>query len=211
MHMARYIDDIIYFCEPFDRWHAFHDMLCLSKYNNGVVKTPERVMAGRWQWSIGKVRRYLAELCQYGALEQVKSGRNNILRISSEYLQDEQIDSKAQRLAHWKEQVVSYTKGEEDQAIEQYITYWGQFSNITKLYKFEATPEYDIAPTWARWMEKRKELQTTKNNNNNGRKKQHAALSSAKSDEQRPFTIGDFTNKPASTGEPGAEPGEAIG
>lgn len=201
--MSRYIDDIIYYCEPFDRWHAWHDILSLSKYNNGIVKTPERVMAGRWQWSIGKVRRYLAELCQYGALEQVKSGRNNILRIASEYLNDEQIDSKAQRLAQWKEQVISYTDGEEEQAIEQYISYWGQYSNITQLYKWEATPEYDIESTWARWMEKRKELQTTKLNNYGRKERKRTASSSTKSNGAEPFTIADFTTAEPGTAEPG--------
>lgn len=209
--MIRYIDDIIYYAEPFDRWHAWHDLMQLSKYHNCIVKTPERVMASRWQWSIGKVRRYLAELCQYGALEQVKSGRNNILRIAQEYQAEEDQEIKAQRLAHWKEQVISVTMGAEQLAVEQYITYWSAYSNITKLYKFEATPEYDIESTWARWMEKRKELQTTKNNNYNGRKKQHAAPSSTESNGERPFTIGDFTNNPASTGEPVAEPAETIG
>lgn len=209
--MIRYIDDIIYYAEPFDRWHAWHDLTQLSKYHNGIVKTPERVMASRWQWSIGKVRRYLAELCQYGALEQVKSGRNNILRIAQEYQAEEYQESKTQRLAHWKEQVISFTNGAEQLAVEQYITYWSAYSNITNLFKFESQPEYDIESTWVRWMEKRKELQTTKINNNNGRKKQHAAPSSTESNGERPFTIGDFTNKPASTGEPVAEPAETIG
>lgn len=209
--MIRYIDDIIYYAEPFDRWHAWHDLTQLSKYHNGIVKTPERVMASRWQWSIGKVRRYLAELCQYGALEQVKSGRNNILRIAQEYQAEQDQESKAQRLANWKEQVLNFTAGEEQQAVEQYITYWSAYSNITQLYKFESQPEYDIESTWASWMAKRKELQTTKNNYNNGRTKQPAAPSSTKSNGERPFTIGDFTNKPASTGEPVAEPSEAIG
>lgn len=208
--MARYIDDIIYYCEPFDRWHAWHDLTILSKYNNGIVKTPERVMSSRWQWSVGKVRRYLAELCQYGALEQVKSGRNNVLRIAQEYQAEEDHESKAQRLARWKEQVISCTAGAEQLAIEQYITYWSAYSNITHLYKWESTPEYDIESTWLRWLDKRKELQTTKNNYNNGRTKQPAAPSSTKSNGEIPFTIGDFINKPASTGEPVAEPAETI-
>lgn len=189
--MARYIDDIIYYCEPFDRWHVWHDLTILSKYNNGIVKTPERVMASRWQWSIGKVRRYLAELCQYGALEQIKVGRNNILRIAQDYRQDEYQESKAQRLAMWKEQVLKFTAGEEQQAVEQYITYWSAYSNITQLYKFESQPEYDIENTWTSWMAKRKELQTNNNNKNHGRKKQLAAPSSAKSDGAEPLTIGE--------------------
>lgn len=204
--MIRYIDDIIYYVEPFDRWHAWHDLTQLSKYHNGIVKTPERVMSIRWQWSIGKVRRYLSELCQYGALEQVKSGRNNILRISQEYQAEEDHESKAQRLAHWKEQVISFTAGAEQLAVEQYITYWSAYSNITNLFKFESQPEYDIESTWARWMEKRKELQTTRNNNNNGRDEQYAAHSSTESNGERPFTISDFINQSASTGESRAEP-----
>lgn len=189
--MIRYIDDIIYYAEPFDRWHAWHDLTQLSKYHNGIVQTPERVMAIRWQWSIGKVRRYLVELCQYGALEQVKSGRTNILRIASEYLNDEQIDSKAQRLAHWKEQVISFTNGAEQLAVEQYITYWSAYSNITHLYKWESQPEYDIESTWARWMEKRKELQTNYNYNNERTRTEQEPTSRSNSGECEPITAED--------------------
>lgn len=203
--MIRYIDDIIYYAEPFDRWHAWHDLTQLSKYHNGIVKTPERVIASRWQWSIGKVRRYLAELCQYGALEQVKSGRNNILRIAQEYQAEEDQESKAQRLAHWKEQVISFTDGAEQLAVEQYLTYWGQYSNITQLYKWEATPDYDIESTWARWMEKRKELQTTKNNNNNGREKQHDAPRNTEGNANTPITIGECEAYGASQPAPASE------
>lgn len=192
--MANYINDIIYFCEPFDRWHAWQDLAQLSKYNNGIVKTPERVIAGRWQWSIGKVRRYLAELCQYGVLEQVKSGRNNILRIAQEYQAEEDQESKAHRLANWKEQVISFTNGEEQLAVEQYITYWSAYSNITHLYKWESMPEYDIESTWARWMEKRKALQTTKNNNYNGKSRQTATTSSTTPSGSKPFTIAELTS-----------------
>lgn len=191
--MSNYINDIIYFCEPFDRWHAWQDLAQLSKYNNGIVKTPERVMAGRWQWSIGKVRRYLAELCQFGVLEQVKSGRNNILRIAQEYQLEEEQNSKAHRLANWKEQVISFTNGEEQLAVEQYITYWSAYSNITHLFKWESLPEYDIESTWARWMEKRKELQTTKNNNDNGKSRTTATTSSTTASGSKPFTIAELT------------------
>lgn len=204
MRMARYIDDIIYYCEPFDRWHAWYDLTQISKYNQGRIITAERVMASRWQWSIGKVRRYLAELTQYGALEVVKSGRNNILRIASEYQQQDDYNSKGERLARWKEQVLKVTEGEEPLAVEQYIIYWSQYSNITKLFKFETTPEYDIISTWNSWLAKRKELQTNNNNNNNGRKKQLATFSRTKSDGTKPLTIAECNahrgaeSKPAS-------------
>lgn len=189
--MSRYIDDIIYYCEPFDRWHAWHDLVQLSKYNQGRIITPERVMASRWQWSIGKVRRYIAELCQYGALEQVKSGRNNIIRIASEYQQQDDYNSKAERLEKWKEQVLRATEGEDSLAVEQYITYWGTYSNITKLFKFETTPEYDIISTWEKWLAKRKELQTTKINKNYARTTKFNASSDTKSDAEQPITIGE--------------------
>lgn len=202
--MSRYIDDIIYYCEPFDRWHAWYDLTQLSKYHQGRIITPERVMASRWQWSIGKVRRYLAELQQYGALELVKSGRNNILRITADYLQDDDYTGKGQRLQQWKEQVLKVTEGEEQLAVEQYITYWSSYSNITKLFKFETTPEYDIVSTWEQWLAKRKELQTTKNIKNYGRQKQHAAPSSAESNGAEPLTIADIRAEAGA--EPEAEP-----
>lgn len=189
--MSRYIDDIIYYCEPFDRWHAWHDLVQLSKYNQGRIITPERVMSSRWQWSIGKVRRYLAELCQYGALEQVKSGRNNILRIASEYQQQDDYNSKGERLEKWKEQVLRATEGEDIEAVEQYITYWGAYSNITKLFKFETTPDYEIMKTWESWLAKRKELQTTKINKNYARTTKFNASSDTKSDAEQPITIGE--------------------
>lgn len=202
--MSRYIDDIIYYCEPFDRWHAWHDLVQLSKYNQGRIITPERVMASRWQWSIGKVRRYIAELCQYGALEQVKSGRNNIIRIASEYQQQDYYNSKGERLERWKEQVLRATEGEDSQAVEQYIIYWGAYSNITKLFKFETTPDYDIMKTWESWLAKRKELQTTKINKNYARTTKFNAFSNPESNAEQPITIGECeayastSTKPAS-------------
>ena len=148
-------------------------------------------MASRWQWSIGKVRRYLAELQQYGALELVKSGRNNILRITADYLQEEDYDSKGERLARWKEQVLKATEGEEQLAVEQYITYWSAYSNITKLFKFEITQDYEIMKTWESWLAKRKELQTTKINKNYARTTKFNASSDTKSDAEQPITIGE--------------------
>lgn len=159
-------------------------------------------MASRWQWSLGKVRRYLAELQQYGALELVKSGRNNILRISSEYLAEEDYDSKADRLARWKDQVIKVTEGEEALAIEQYIMYWGAYSNITKLYKWESTPGYDIVSTWESWKAKRKELQTTKINKNYARQTKHDASSDTKSDAEQPLTIGECEAYTSTRAEP---------
>ena len=166
-------------------------------------------MASRWQWSLGKVRRYLAELQQYGALELVKSGRNNILRIASDYLAEDEYDSKAERLARWKEQVIKVTEGEEALAIEQYVMYWSSYSNITKLYKFETTPGYDIISTWERWKAKRKDLQTTNNNKNNGRNKEHDASSDSKSDAEQPITIGEceaYTSASTKSASEQAEP-----
>lgn len=166
--MSSYIDEIVYFCEPFDRWHAWYDLQKLSRYNNGIVRTPERVLAGRWLWSINKVRRYLSILIEQGVLEQVKSGRNNILRFPLSLVEDSQIRSKTEREHSFKAQVLAYTEGEDIQAVEQYLNYWLAYSTTTQLYRFEAKNGFTIEESWQNWLQKRKELQT-QNTNNYGR------------------------------------------
>lgn len=63
----------LYCAEPFDKWHAWQDLLLLANYSEtkrlykgefqitkaGQLQTSEQFLADRWRWSRSKVRRFL--------------------------------------------------------------------------------------------------------------------------------------------------------
>ena len=63
----------LYFSEPFDRWHAWQDLLLIVNHEKkqfiskgqlitlepGQTVTSDRILAQRWHWSREKVRRFL--------------------------------------------------------------------------------------------------------------------------------------------------------
>lgn len=63
----------LYFSEPFDRWHAWQDLLLIVNHERkqfiskgqlitlepGQTVTSDRILAQRWHWSREKVRRFL--------------------------------------------------------------------------------------------------------------------------------------------------------
>ena len=66
----------LYFAEPFDKWHAWTDILLMVNHEKkqfiskgqvivlepGQTVTSLSILADRWRWSINKVRRYLGTL-----------------------------------------------------------------------------------------------------------------------------------------------------
>lgn len=79
-----------YFAEPFTRMGAWIDMLLLANYKcnsitvrhqvvpllRGQIGVSEDALAARWQWSRGKVRRFLKKLEENGQIVQQK---NNVI------------------------------------------------------------------------------------------------------------------------------------
>ena len=73
-------DNALYFAEPFDKWHAWQDILLmvnhekrefyskgqLVKLEAGQTVTSIQILAERWKWSENKVRRYLRHLSGRG-------------------------------------------------------------------------------------------------------------------------------------------------
>jgi hypothetical protein len=59
-------DNEFYFAEPFDKWHAWQDLLLMAEYegkNKGTLKTTYKALCNRWLWSSPKkVRAYLGTL-----------------------------------------------------------------------------------------------------------------------------------------------------
>lgn len=73
-------DNKLYFSEPFDKWHAWTDLLLMVNHEKkqfiakgqlvnlepGQTITSLPILADRWKWSVNKVRRYLGMLVGMG-------------------------------------------------------------------------------------------------------------------------------------------------
>lgn len=70
------VDNPLYFAEPFDKWHAWQDLLLMASHERksfisngrrvtveaGQLVTSVPILAKRWRWSENKVRRFLGSL-----------------------------------------------------------------------------------------------------------------------------------------------------
>ena len=74
------VENPLYFSEPFDKWHAWTDLLLMVNHEHkefiskgqlvtlepGQTITSMAILAERWHWSVNKVRRYFKLLCGMG-------------------------------------------------------------------------------------------------------------------------------------------------
>lgn len=88
------MDTPLYLSEPFTRMQAWIDLLLLANHKEaffyvrgnkvvvgrGQIGTSSRTLASRWQWSRGKVERFLQDLEEYG---QIKPQKTNIITLIS--------------------------------------------------------------------------------------------------------------------------------
>ncbi|NDW11969.1 hypothetical protein D0T50_03575 [Bacteroides sp. 214] len=86
------MDNPMYLSEPFTRTQAWIDLLLLANHKQGYfyvrgnkvivergqLGTSSRTLASRWQWSRGKVERFLVELEKEG---QIKPQKNNVTSL----------------------------------------------------------------------------------------------------------------------------------
>ncbi len=89
------MENPLYFSEPFTRMQAWIDMLLLANHkgsffyvrgnkvtvNRGEIGYSQQNLAIRWQWSRGKVIRFLNEIEKSGMIVQQKNSVNNIISI----------------------------------------------------------------------------------------------------------------------------------
>ena len=85
----------LYFSEPFTRMQAWIDMIIIANHkesffyvrgnkvtvNRGEIGYSQQSLATRWQWSRGKVVRFLNEIEKSGMIVQQKNSVNNIISI----------------------------------------------------------------------------------------------------------------------------------
>jgi len=91
------VDNKFYFAEPFTKWQAWVDLLLLANHTDsytrevrgitveikrGQVIAGEQFLADRWQWSRGKVRRYLQQL-EGKTVQQIVQQKDNVITVIS--------------------------------------------------------------------------------------------------------------------------------
>ena len=97
-------DDDLWKSEPFTRGQAWVDLILLARHEaghtrvrgirvelaRGSLSTAEDKLASRWQWSRGKVRRFLKELEEDGRIVQQKTRVSSVIAIANynEYQHD---------------------------------------------------------------------------------------------------------------------------
>ena len=88
-------DDPLYFAEPFDKWHAWEDLIHLAahkdrefylrgikvKQKRGQVAESVDALCRRWRWSDGKVKRFIKYLQDDGKITLQKSSVINRMSI----------------------------------------------------------------------------------------------------------------------------------
>jgi len=98
--------------KPFDRCRAWIDLLMMANHTDGVIRsrgisipvlrgqvgTSEMVMADKWGWSRGKVRRLLKELREKGQIVQQNNNVSSLITITNYDLY--QFDSTADSTAN---------------------------------------------------------------------------------------------------------------
>lgn len=105
------MDNPLYFSEPFSRTQAWIDLLILANHKEGYffkrgIKVTVSIgqvgydmdsLAKRWQWSRGKVERFISHLENEGNIVRQKNNVTTLLSIVKykEYQADSKTDSKA--------------------------------------------------------------------------------------------------------------------
>lgn len=91
------VDHPIYKQKPFDRWHAWEDILLsvchehqefyskgeLVKLEPGQMVTSYSKLAERWGWSVGKVRRFLSTLTGTGMSTLTGTPSGTVLTVEN--------------------------------------------------------------------------------------------------------------------------------
>lgn len=97
MELQQLLNNPFQLAEPYNKFSAYIDLVLLSgsKYNKYYPNTKyddntmqllisEKALAGRWQWSVGKVRRYLEECETLQLIKQLKGTNEKIILIHTQ-------------------------------------------------------------------------------------------------------------------------------
>lgn len=197
--MNPYISDIIYCCEPFDRYHAFCDLLNLSQYNTGRVIVPERVLASRWMWSVGKVRRYIDDLQQHGVLTVTKATKQNIITLIDDTNATAIVSDKEARAKAFCDLVNAEYDHIPADILDEFLNYWLDYSPRVNKFRYERTPGFNLAERLSYWIQKHDQFNNNSNSNQNANNVRSNASRNREQRDDATITIADLQNLGANT------------
>lgn len=192
--MNAYITDIIYCCEPFDRYHAFCDLQNLSQYNAGRVIVPERVLASRWMWSVGKVRRYIDDLQEHGVVTVTKASKQNIITICDDANANAIVNDKEARARAFCDLVNSEYDNIPADVLDGFLAYWLDWSPRVNKFRYERTEGFNLSEKLSYWITKHNQFNNKSNTNQNANNERLNASNSRIQRDDAPITIADLSN-----------------
>lgn len=137
------MDNPMYYAEPFTRMAAWIDLLLLANHkqgfiyvrgnrvtvNRGQVGMSETSFAERWQWSRGKVRRFLKELEKDNQIVQQKSRIKSLLSIVN--YDKYQTDGTTDRTTDGQQTDTNNKNNKNDNIKGDFENFWTQYHQIT--------------------------------------------------------------------------------
>ncbi len=123
------VDHPIYNQKPFDRWHAWEDILLsvchehtefysrgeLVKLEPGQMITSYEKLAERWGWSVGKVRLFLSTLLSTEMSTIISTKKGTLLTVVNWGKYQDQVHTKK----HTNEHTNEHTKKQLTRSIEE--------------------------------------------------------------------------------------------
>ena len=197
--MNSYIIEIIYCCEPFDRYHAFCDLQNLAKHNNGRVIVPERVLASRWMWSLGKVRRYIDDLHEHGVIIVTKASKQNIITIVEDQPANQLTSDKEQRARAFCDLVTTEYPNINSGVLDSFISYWLEWSPRVNKFRFELSENFDLDEKLSFWVDKAEKFNNKLNTNHNGKHSRKNGAGYTARDDDEAITIEELQQPIATT------------
>lgn len=192
--MNAYITDIIYCCEPFDRYHAFCDLQNFSQYNAGRVIVPERVLASRWMWSVGKVRRYIDDLQEHGVVTVTKASKLNIITICDDANANAIVSDKEARARAFCDLVNAEYDNIPSDVLDGFLAYWLDWSPRVNKFRYERTEGFNLSEKLSYWITKHNQFNNKSKTNQNANNERLNASNSGIQRDDAPITIADLSN-----------------
>jgi hypothetical protein len=164
--------------EPYNKYSAYIDLLLLanSKYNRLYpnikyddttlqLLISEKALAGRWQWSVGKIRRYFDECEILQLLKQTRSANEKVILLhTTSTTADADTAKRSERITSFENTIRTQYAHVNAQILDDFVKYWTRLEKGVP--RFERYTPFDYDEKINYFITHRKTPPTTTDNNN---------------------------------------------